>query len=529
MFEEVISIPRPSTGKSMAKTKKERMIRLEELVSNSDVIANRADKSKSESLSSANESYDVDESSYASSCSSEGVPDCLPNEEGLDNTFIKTDNDSFEIPESFIPTALDENFVHGNHVCVVCDEYPIIGYRVHTSEFKAGQGCCFSCFEELYKSGDKRKRKRWLASVEPQQLESDVAEQHNYRRKLAASAAGIIPTKLRSKGTDDTHETSVEFSREGESVEINQISMDACTAIDEFELSASFRGDESYVDNSVVSDAQRRGFESEKKYLSISRQFQHPVSPCEAGGDKKAFELFQKTTPNDSFNESFITASTIEEKHPSPTKLAKTFYSHEGTEGVELSIGISDSSDFEEENHGIDLDDQSTSLILGTAFDDIRSQPKILSASLMEALRCFIPQHLSRENYWLKFSLVRDGTDFDTLRKCVRTSPHTIIAILSNKGDIFGRYVVQIKSSKGVVFSSNCLTNRFYIFIVSPHRHGSYRMSTLAKVILLCGRCAIEKSMRHLHFMMRRVAIRNCMLSLYRQLTRQFNCADMTS
>jgi hypothetical protein len=155
--------------------------------------------------------------------------------------------------------------------------------------------------------------------------------------------------------------------------------------------------------------------------------------------------MLYHTTPRDSFNASFMTASTIEEDRCSPAKSAEESSVPDQIESdVSFSrsfLNMSGSSEDEEENHGVDLDDKSNCLILGTSFDDIRAQPHVLSLSLMEALLCFIPEHISHENYWLKFSLVRDGAKFDTMRNVTRATPYSIMAIQTTKGDVFGRYV----------------------------------------------------------------------------------------
>eukprot|EP00553_Chaetoceros_curvisetus_P014622 CAMPEP_0204652458 /NCGR_PEP_ID=MMETSP0718-20130828/14559_1 /ASSEMBLY_ACC=CAM_ASM_000674 /TAXON_ID=230516 /ORGANISM="Chaetoceros curvisetus" /LENGTH=532 /DNA_ID=CAMNT_0051676415 /DNA_START=288 /DNA_END=1886 /DNA_ORIENTATION=+ len=78
--------------------------------------------------------------------------------------------------------------------------------------------------------------------------------------------------------------------------------------------------------------------------------------------------------------------------------------------------------------------------ILGTSADDATAQPHVLSPPLMESLLNFVPEALSCENYWLKYSLVRDGASLDTLKNYTHATPQTIIAILTMSGDIFGSF-----------------------------------------------------------------------------------------
>jgi hypothetical protein len=86
--------------------------------------------------------------------------------------------------------------------------------------------------------------------------------------------------------------------------------------------------------------------------------------------------------------------------------------------------------------------DEDTSLrefkILGTSVDDLSSQPHVLSPPLMDSLLNFVPETISYENFWLKYSLVRDGSSFETLLHYIRASPNTIIAIQTTQGDVFG-------------------------------------------------------------------------------------------
>lgn len=64
----------------------------------------------------------------------------------------------------------------------------------------------------------------------------------------------------------------------------------------------------------------------------------------------------------------------------------------------------------------------------------------VLSPTLMEALRSFFPQSICEENFWLKFSLQRDGTSLPTLLSKVRTSQHTILGVETTDGYVFGAF-----------------------------------------------------------------------------------------
>ena len=78
--------------------------------------------------------------------------------------------------------------------------------------------------------------------------------------------------------------------------------------------------------------------------------------------------------------------------------------------------------------------------ILGTHADDMRCHPHVLSPPLMESLQNFLPESRMADNYWLKYSMVRDGASLHTLLRSVRGSQSTILAIETTDGQVFGSY-----------------------------------------------------------------------------------------
>lgn len=76
--------------------------------------------------------------------------------------------------------------------------------------------------------------------------------------------------------------------------------------------------------------------------------------------------------------------------------------------------------------------------ILGTSPDDLSAQPHVLSPPLMESLLSFVPDSLSCENWWLKYSLIRDGACLETFRNYTKAAQNTVIAIQTTSGDVFG-------------------------------------------------------------------------------------------
>ncbi|GKZ00648.1 hypothetical protein MPSEU_001017000 [Mayamaea pseudoterrestris] len=82
-------------------------------------------------------------------------------------------------------------------------------------------------------------------------------------------------------------------------------------------------------------------------------------------------------------------------------------------------------------------------LILGTFADDIDSQPHVLSPPLMESLQEFLPFEMMGENFWMKYSLVRDGASMIALLKAARGTKYSILAIETVDGEVFGCFTSQ--------------------------------------------------------------------------------------
>jgi len=79
-------------------------------------------------------------------------------------------------------------------------------------------------------------------------------------------------------------------------------------------------------------------------------------------------------------------------------------------------------------------------LILGTSADDVSAHPHVLSPPLMESLQAFFPFSKSGDNFFMKYSLVRDGASLDTFLKHARGAKYTILAIETIDGEVFGSF-----------------------------------------------------------------------------------------
>jgi hypothetical protein len=82
-------------------------------------------------------------------------------------------------------------------------------------------------------------------------------------------------------------------------------------------------------------------------------------------------------------------------------------------------------------------------LILGTDADDEAAQPHVLSPPLMESLQAFMPLTKSGQNFFLKYSMVRDGASLNTFLKRARGVQYSILAIETVDGEVFGSFTGQ--------------------------------------------------------------------------------------
>mmetsp|Transcript_57103 Transcript_57103/g.139148 ORF Transcript_57103/g.139148 Transcript_57103/m.139148 type:complete len:823 (-) Transcript_57103:57-2525(-) len=132
---------------------------------------------------------------------------------------------------------------------------------------------------------------------------------------------------------------------------------------------------------------------------------------------------------------------------------------NEGEDSVKSTIEgrlswnpLKDVNEWIDGNEGIEVDDDgpqdviasgSTSnpfKILGTSANDTSCHPHVLSPPLMEGLQMFMPESLQDYHYWLKYSLVRDGPGLLKMLRHCRASQHTVLAIETTDGHVFGSF-----------------------------------------------------------------------------------------
>ncbi|KAL3778915.1 hypothetical protein HJC23_009835 [Cyclotella cryptica] len=82
--------------------------------------------------------------------------------------------------------------------------------------------------------------------------------------------------------------------------------------------------------------------------------------------------------------------------------------------------------------------------------------PHVLSPLLMKCLRDHLPYALKEENFWLKYSLVRDGASLETVFKSLRHSQHTVLAIETTRGVVFGSFTSHPWRCNGNKYYGSC-------------------------------------------------------------------------
>eukprot|EP00588_Corethron_pennatum_P035760 CAMPEP_0194348742 /NCGR_PEP_ID=MMETSP0171-20130528/106694_1 /TAXON_ID=218684 /ORGANISM="Corethron pennatum, Strain L29A3" /LENGTH=912 /DNA_ID=CAMNT_0039116105 /DNA_START=156 /DNA_END=2894 /DNA_ORIENTATION=- len=91
---------------------------------------------------------------------------------------------------------------------------------------------------------------------------------------------------------------------------------------------------------------------------------------------------------------------------------------------------------------GVDLD-EIPFLILGTHKHDKSCLPHALTPPLMEALHKHLPAICSGSNFWLKYSLARDGASLAVLEAKIALSKHTFMVIETLHGHVFGCFMTK--------------------------------------------------------------------------------------
>lgn len=99
-----------------------------------------------------------------------------------------------------------------------------------------------------------------------------------------------------------------------------------------------------------------------------------------------------------------------------------------------------ESDTLSQQDDGFLNDDATTFSVLATSIPSLIRNPTVLSPPIMDALRAYLPFAVQRDNFWLKYSMVQDGASMRVLSSKVRNSARTILAIETDRGDVFGSF-----------------------------------------------------------------------------------------
>uniref|UniRef100_A0A7S4ATL8 Uncharacterized protein n=1 Tax=Pseudo-nitzschia australis TaxID=44445 RepID=A0A7S4ATL8_9STRA len=97
---------------------------------------------------------------------------------------------------------------------------------------------------------------------------------------------------------------------------------------------------------------------------------------------------------------------------------------------------------------GVDFD-KVNFFILGTHKRDKACAPHVLTPPLMNALQKYLPRCNAQSNFWLKYSLLRDGVTMHALEAKAGLSRFNIVAIETLKGDVFGCFMTRVRHPNG--------------------------------------------------------------------------------
>ncbi|KAG7348976.1 TLD domain containing protein [Nitzschia inconspicua] len=83
------------------------------------------------------------------------------------------------------------------------------------------------------------------------------------------------------------------------------------------------------------------------------------------------------------------------------------------------------------------------SRVLGTSSSDDSAKPIVLTASIMDALQRHLPYSKQGEMFWLKYSMIRDGANLNTVLNKTKRSSYTVLAVETLDGEVFGAFTAK--------------------------------------------------------------------------------------
>ena len=92
---------------------------------------------------------------------------------------------------------------------------------------------------------------------------------------------------------------------------------------------------------------------------------------------------------------------------------------------------------------GVDFDSVSF-FILGTHKTDAACAPHVLTPPIMAALQRHLPMRCTESNFWLRYSLLRDGASTHSIEAKAGLARDAVLAIETLDGDIFGSFMTKV-------------------------------------------------------------------------------------
>jgi len=112
--------------------------------------------------------------------------------------------------------------------------------------------------------------------------------------------------------------------------------------------------------------------------------------------------------------------------------------------GEDVTLGKKHAATWKEHTvaPGVDFDRVSF-FIIGTHKKDITCVPHVLAPPIMDTLHKHLPTHCTESNFWLKYSLLRDGASTHSIEAKSGLARNTILAIETLNGDVFGCFMTK--------------------------------------------------------------------------------------
>lgn len=101
----------------------------------------------------------------------------------------------------------------------------------------------------------------------------------------------------------------------------------------------------------------------------------------------------------------------------------------------------------------------------------------VMKPPMMDGLRMFLPFAVQQHNFWLKYSMIRDGASMRTLLHKVQSSPRTVLAIETMDGSVFGAFTSSTWRPHGPGFYGSCEAFLWRMSKSSSYRSKEGRMS----------------------------------------------------